>query len=201
MTKGFFLKEWIENKDNGEKCAMHSLVCPRGSWNVPADSNPLIEENRNKITFRLPEERCNACASFMASCPLNQKCEISFNYLKILGFGSFMRRINSVNIYEQFYEQGLIDSISCYAGWIYSRVLSTGEVIPCCKSVNKPLGNINSDKFLIIWNSEAYQEFRYNAKNLPKSDPYFKDINCYKSCDNIGMNLQINEHIVTRKDN
>lgn len=195
VPKGFFLKEWIENKDDGERCAMHSLVCPMGSWNVPADSNPLIEENRNKITFRLPEERCNACASFMASCPLNQKCEISFNYLKILGFGSFMRRINSINIYEQSYEQGLIDGISCYAGWIYSRVLSTGEVIPCCKSANKPLGNINGGKFLDIWNSKCYQEFRHNAKIIPKSNPYFNEINCRKSCDNIGINLQIKDEL------
>ena len=49
------------------------------------------------------------------------------------------------------------------------------------------MGNINDGSFRTIWNSPVYEEFRYNAKILPKSDPYFAPIGCYKMCDNIGQ--------------
>ena len=39
------------------------------------------------------------------------------------------------------------------------------------------------------------EKFRFNAKNLPKTDPYFSKINCIKSCDNWGMNLEIHKRL------
>jgi hypothetical protein len=65
--------------------------------------------------------------------------------------------------------------------------------------MSKPLGNINRKSFIDIWNSHPYQEFRYKAKSLPKSKFYFREINCYKSCDNVGMNLEIKELISSNK--
>jgi len=195
----FFLKEWLKDKDGVGKEAMHSLRCPEGFSTLPTKVNPLINEVDNKMTFKFSKEDCKKCPQLKNFCPVGENSKITFNFLTILGFGSFMRRLNSANIYEQVYEKDIIDNLPCYMGWTYSRVLSTGEVIPCCKAVLKPLGNIYKNNFLEIWDSPAYREFRYKTKSLPKSDPYFKEINCYKSCDNVGMNLQIKESFFSDK--
>ncbi len=195
MYPNFFLKEWTKQGDKDEREAMHSLICPKGFATLSTKVNPLVNEVDNKLTFKFPKDSCQECPEFKRLCPVDENRNINFNFLKIFSFGSFLRRLNSSNIYEQTYEKNVIDNLPCYVGWTYSRVLSTGEVIPCCKAVFKPLGNIYSNNFLDIWNSEDYQQFRYKAKSIPKSDPYFKEINCYKSCDNVGMNLQIKESI------
>jgi hypothetical protein len=58
-----------------------------------------------------------------------------------------------------------------------------------------PMGNLYEKSFREIWFSKVYNEFRQKAKNLKKSDPYFKKIECYKSCDNLGMNLKTDKKI------
>ncbi|MBL7196817.1 MAG: radical SAM protein [Candidatus Omnitrophica bacterium] len=195
----FLLKEWTEHKDGVGEEALHSLICPKGFATLPTKVNPLINEVDNKITFKFLKENCKKCSQFKSSCSVDENSEINFNFLRIFSFGSFMRRLNSSNIYNHIYERGIIDNIPCYIGWIYSRVLSTGEVIPCCKAAFKPLGDIHKNSFLHIWDSCVYQEFRYKAKFLSKSNPYFKKINCYKSCDNVSMNLRIKESISLSK--
>jgi MoaA/NifB/PqqE/SkfB family radical SAM enzyme len=89
----------------------------------------------------------------------------------------------------------VVDTIPCYAGHIYSRVLVTGEVIPCCKEEKKPMGNVYHDSFATIWNSSSYQTFRKKAVLCKKNDAYFKPIDCYSSCDNYGKNLQFDEMV------
>ena len=200
IPPGFSLSEEIEEKIslNDKPTALRWLTCPKGLNTHASTVNPICDEENNVFIFYFPTAECKNYFCH-EPCLLDNKAQLKIKFLSILGFASFMRRINSANMYEQIYEKKMIDSLPCYMGWTYSRVLSTGEVIPCCKSVNKPLGNVNKDKFLDIWNSEVYKEFRYNAKILPKSGFYFKEINCYKSCDNVGMNLQIKELISPNK--
>ncbi len=196
VQPGVILKEWIQYTEGIGEEALHSLVCSNGTATLPTKTNPFINEIDNKVTFNFPEESCRNCPAFQESCFVDKDNKITYNFLTTLGFGSFLRRLNSANIYEQIYEKEVIDNLPCYVGWIYSRILSTGEVIPCCKAVTKKLGNIYENRFLEIWNSEPYRNFRHKAKNFPKSDSYFRSINCYKSCDNVGMNLQIKENLV-----
>ena len=81
-------------------------------------------------------------------------------------------------------------------GWNYKRILHNGDVIPCCKAHKKPLGNLHEKGFREIWFSDRYNEFRLLAKNEKKSHPYFNAINCYKSCDNAGMNAETDIHYI-----
>jgi MoaA/NifB/PqqE/SkfB family radical SAM enzyme len=212
VPQGFFFHEEIkEQRVQGAKPEVRRWIeCSQGISTKPSVTNPICDEENNIFIFSFLNEKCQRCPR--PDCPLDERRQLKIRFLSILGFASFWRRLNSTNICEQTYpirnynfpkgkgdisngayEKGVIDSLPCYVGWIYSRILSTGEVIPCCKSVNKPLGNINKDKFSDIWNSGVYREFRYNAKVLLKSNFYFKEVNCYKSCDNVGMNLQIKE--------
>lgn len=197
LPRAFSIQESTK-QECGVQIALHSLKCLQGLSTLPTKVNPLIEELTNRMTFYLPNENCRNCPAFGAGCPVDQEGKISFKYLKILGFGSFIRRINSADLYRQVYEKDVIDTLPCYVGWVYSRVLSTGEVIPCCKSEEMPLGNINKTGFRNIWESRQYREFRHNAKNMPKNKPYFKQINCYRACDNVGMNSQIQDFISQR---
>lgn len=44
---------------------------------------------------------------------------------------------------------------------------------------------------------DRMDEFRYKAKHLKKSDPYFEEISCYKGCDNLWMNLETHLQLVS----
>ena len=50
----------------------------------------------------------------------------------------------------------------CWRMWSSAVVTVNGEIVPCCfdkDAVNK-IGNLNSEKFKAIWNSQSYNKFR-----------------------------------------
>ena len=57
-----------------------------------------------------------------------------------------------------------------------------------------PIGNIHEQSFKKTWYSKKQRLFREKSR-CKKLDPYFSNINCYKSCDNLGTNLSIHEKI------
>lgn len=71
--------------------------------------------------------------------------------------------------------------IPCYVGWLSSRILSDGGVIPCCGCYAPPLGNINHNTFAEIWNSEKYREFREKSINIFKNPKLVENCKC-SSC-------------------
>jgi len=117
----------------------------------------------------------------------------------VFGLERFKTRIEEETFSKGKYDKTLVDSIPCYAGYTYARIIADGKVIPCCKAHLHPLGNINQKKFKEIWFSKDYEEFRLKAKNLKKSDFYFKKIDCYKGCDNYIENLRIHNLIKNLK--
>ena len=117
----------------------------------------------------------------------------------VFGLERFKIRIKEKNFSEGNYDQTLVDSIPCYAGYSYTRIMADGRVIPCCKGHLHPLGNINQKTFKDIWFSPKYEEFRLKAKNLKKNNSYFKKIDCYKGCDNFIENLRIHNLIKNLK--
>ncbi|MFA6358252.1 MAG: radical SAM protein [Candidatus Omnitrophota bacterium] len=187
-----------QNQDSKIKLP-ESIVCPKGVVSGSAYNNFICDEENNIFYFPFVLDNCaeHKCQD----CQFNEKRQLPVKFLKIFGYGSFMRRLDSVNLYDNNYENEFINKIPCYVGWTYSRILSTGEVIPCCKSVNKPLGNINKHSFVGIWNSSAYRKFRNKAKLFSKNNPYFKRIDCCKSCDNVGINLQIHQQVIKYEEN
>ncbi|MFA7283786.1 MAG: radical SAM protein, partial [Candidatus Omnitrophota bacterium] len=175
-----------------------SIICPKGEISGCTLNNFSCDEANNIFYFPFSKRQCapHKCRR----CRFNWKRQLPAKFMKITGYGSFMRRLDSADLYDNNYENDLVDKVPCYVGWTYCRVLSTGEVIPCCKGVNKPLGDINKQGFTEIWNSSSYREFRNKAKFLSKNDPYFNEISCRKSCDNVGINLQIHQQVMKKKE-
>ncbi|MBU1853423.1 MAG: radical SAM protein [Candidatus Omnitrophica bacterium] len=145
--------------------------------------------------FSFNEEVCKICAHFSRCFP-SQECIVDANLLNVLGIGTLMRRFSSPKSELGLYERH-VDYFPCYIGWYYARILTNGDVIPCCKAHLHPLGNIYRKSFSDIWGSNAYRKFRVKAKRAPKTDPYFSLINCIKSCDNWGMNVEISNRTKT----
>ncbi len=132
----------------------------------------------------------NKCEKLM-----NEREVIKRKYgLEIWNLDLFMKRLDpKFDVTEN--NKRLVNSIPCYVGWTYSRIMANGNVIPCCKAHRMPMGSLHEKSFKEIWFSEDYNEFRIKAKNLRKNDPYFRKINCEKSCDNIINNLETIERL------
>lgn len=101
-----------------------------------------------------------------------------------------MRRLDSLGATKGNYDADAVEKIPCYVGWIFVRVLPTGEVVPCCRGVAKPMGDLKTQSFAEIWQSETYREFRRMALHESKRHPYFADIGCHRTCDNLMHNEQ-----------
>jgi len=194
VPKGFALSEETQScgKDN-QYIGSRKLTCSKGVSTRPSVVNPIYDDQKSQLLFTFPKEECSL--HYCPGCSVSKSEKLGLNFLRVLGLGSFSRRVDPSSVDERDHELAIIDKLPCYMGWVYSRILSTGEVIPCCKAALKPLGNINEMTFTEIWHSNKYKEFRKKAKNIEKSDVYFKEISCYKSCDNVGMNLLIHEKI------
>ena len=113
----------------------------------------------------------------------------------IFRFDQFIKRISNPLSVKGLYDKKAVDSIPCYVGWTFSRILANGNIISCLKAYKKPLGNILNNGFSTTFFSEKYNEFRYKSKNFKKNNSYFNCINCYKSCDDLGRNNEMYNRI------
>lgn len=140
---------------------------------------------------------------------------VSFNYtaednrrIQLPDFDGFIKRVERLNLNSGAYDEDVVDEIPCYVGWLFARVMTTGNVVPCCKGHRMPLGNIYNNRFREIWNSAAYREFRRNCLSRSKSDPYFSKIGneadaktgCY-NCDNLWQNIPMHKRMTSIKKN
>jgi len=107
-----------------------------------------------------------------------------------------MRRLNHGDVHGGKYDIRAVDEVPCTVGWIFCRILPDGDVAPCCRGADKPMGNLFEQSFAEIWNGPRYREFRRMALKHKKSHPYFKPIGCYRTCDN----LMHNEEVQRRMD-
>jgi len=120
-------------------------------------------------------------------------------------FDNFIRRIERLNVVHGSYDEEVVDNVPCYVGWLFARIMATGNVVPCCKGHRMPLGNIHEKRFKDIWFSAAYDEFRHNGLKLSKEDPYFSKIGnnaqaktgCY-NCDNLWQNMPMHKRVILR---
>ena len=115
----------------------------------------------------------------------------------------FMRRISDSGAEDAQYDSGLLADSPCYVGWVFSRIMSDGDVNFCLKAHRMPVGNIYKHSFHEIWNSQQQCEFRQKALSSNKDDNFFNFIGndencktgCYKSCDDIGRNMIVKQHL------
>ncbi|MBU1864368.1 MAG: SPASM domain-containing protein, partial [Candidatus Omnitrophica bacterium] len=121
------------------------------------------------------------------------------NGVIIENYNGLIERLREAgNVQHGNYDGRVIDSLPCYIGWHFSRIVANGDVVPCCRGVKKRIGNIKEKRFKWIWNSLSQQEFRNNALRLSKFDPYFEKIECYKTCDNLMQNKVIHQRWISR---
>ncbi len=107
-------------------------------------------------------------------------------------YHGLMRRLESIGATRGDYDAHAVDAIPCYVGWTFCRITPDGQVVPCCRGVDKPMGNLHKQTFTEIWADHRYREFRRMALREKKSHPYFAEIGCHRTCDNLMHNE--NEH-------
>ena len=103
-------------------------------------------------------------------------------------YDGVIRRLGEDSAADGHYDGAAVEGIPCYIGWMFIRVLPNGDISPCCRGVDKPLGNLFRNSFSEIWNSPEYEEFRHFALTESKSHPYFAPIRCHTTCDNLMHN-------------
>lgn len=118
--------------------------------------------------------------------------------LDLFQFPLFLRRLSVVkDVEDAKYDRNVIDSMPCYVGWLFTRILPDGNVHSCLKAHRIPTGSLYKNRFSEIWNSEKQFYFRKKTRVYKKSDPFFrligndpstKEAGCYKTCDDIGRN-------------
>jgi radical SAM superfamily enzyme YgiQ (UPF0313 family)/wyosine [tRNA(Phe)-imidazoG37] synthetase (radical SAM superfamily) len=123
--------------------------------------------------------------------------------LQILEFDKFIRRISSSDAKTAEYDREVIDSMPCYIGWLFTRIMADGNVNACLKAHRIPVGNIYKDNFLNIWNGALQREFRRKTLVCKKEGPFFSMIGndpaaaqgCYKSCDDMNRNMYMHKRM------
>ena len=148
------------------------------------------------IFFGFPAGECQNCMAF-PDCSIDPiTLTVRAPYLSLQGFGSFWRRVaGKADGTTSKSDAEIVDRIPCSIGYTYARVQATGDVIPCCKADTFSLGNIMDNSFEEVWHCAPYEEFRRKALVTDKSDPYFKPMDCYKVCDNLGHNMATHDSI------
>ncbi len=102
----------------------------------------------------------------------------------------FLRRLQENDPEHGHYDRVAVDEVPCLVGWFFARVMANGDVVPCCRAVMRPMGNLREASFAEIWRSQTYAEFRRHADESKANGPYFKDIGCVTSCDNLMHNIE-----------
>lgn len=119
----------------------------------------------------------------------NQNSEVHWDNL-----GGFEARLEDVQDSSE-YDRKAIDELPCYMGWHFARITANGQVSPCCRGVDYPMGYLAEDSFKKIWSSSNYHTFRCHSLLDKKDIPYFDKMNCYQMCDNLMHNRQIEERL------
>jgi MoaA/NifB/PqqE/SkfB family radical SAM enzyme len=166
------------------------VVCPRKEWRLDIREDNVAE---NALLFFYPKHECERCPIAKECAIDKERHVVKVGFTSFLGFGAFFRRISAETSASGTYDAGIVNDLPCYVGWTYARVLTTGDVIPCCKADKVSMGNLNERSFRAIWTAPEYDVFRSKAKTLPKTDDYFAAIRCLDACDNLGMNVASDE--------
>ncbi|MBU1565842.1 MAG: radical SAM protein [Proteobacteria bacterium] len=154
---------------------------------VPGSTDSLLLGEEERFQVRMACENIERRNARMAH---NKKIFLD-------NFSGFRQRIAAEGAGEGNYDFDEVDALPCYIGWIFCRILASGEVAPCCRGVHLPMGNLHEASFSEIWNSEKYNGFRFMAKNLNKRNSWFKNIGCGTTCDNHMHNQELQQRLFT----
>jgi len=152
-----------------------------GAQNVGYKRIDVIPETRSLL---LNEEQVKELG------PLINEAKARAEQLGIATSLGFFRKYITPGLTSGEYTNGYYAQVPCYVGWLSSRILSDGSVIPCCGCYNPPLGNVRKDSFSAIWNSEKYRDFRERSLNILKNPGLVQNCKCY-SCIDFESNLGV----------
>lgn len=122
--------------------------------------------------------------------PLINEAKAKADELGITTSLGFFQKYITPGLQTGVYTTGYYAQMPCYVGWLSSRILSDGSVVPCCGCYNPPLGNIRRDSFSAIWNSKEYREFRKKSINILKNPELVQNCKC-SSCVDFEFNLGV----------
>ncbi len=123
--------------------------------------------------------------------------------IKILEFDKFIKRVSTSDANVAEYDKEAVESMPCYIGWLFSRIMADGNVNACLKAHRIPVGNIYDGDFRGIWNGNLQQNFRRKTLTYKKDDSFFSLIGndpnakngCYKSCDDFSRNFYMHRRM------
>lgn len=120
--------------------------------------------------------------------------------IQLTNFHEFFVKMSQSDVEQGVYDLSAVNQVPCYIGWMYTRVMADGRVVPCCKGHRLPMGNLNDQRFIEIWNSKRYKIFRKKGLFEEKSSPYFsvmgddgKGRTGCLNCDNIMHNTVMHD--------
>lgn len=124
--------------------------------------------------------------------------------VQVLNLEHFMRRLSDAGAGKALYDSSFLKHCPCYVGWVFSRIMPNGDVNFCLKAHRIPVGSLYRNSFSEIWNSKEQRDFRSRALKHDINDSFFRgmgnddkcEMGCYKSCDNLGHNHQV-ERVIT----
>jgi radical SAM superfamily enzyme YgiQ (UPF0313 family)/MoaA/NifB/PqqE/SkfB family radical SAM enzyme len=181
----------ISNLNYAELEAMIDLAEETGSEFVEFTVVDTIPGATDKLMLSQAERQ-----EVLAQCVRIQK---RGSKVQVLNLDNFMRRLSDTGADLAQYDSGLLNGLPCYVGWMFSRIMSDGDVNFCLKAHRAPVGNLYQNSFREIWNSKEQVNFRQKALRHDLTDPFFRRIGndescqagCNKSCDNLGHNDQV----------
>lgn len=124
---------------------------------------------------------------------LDRKLQAAAEKAKALGVAeniASFRRGTLPGLSSGDYTSDVYTRIPCYIGWIYTRILCDGSVVPCCGCYDYRLGNLAERSFREIWYSKEYAGFRAQSIKIRNDRAITGRCACH-SCVHAGMNLGI----------
>lgn len=152
----------------------------------------LLDEEQSRDLFRM----CDQAKKNRRYYDTTGRCIID-------NLDNFIRRVLSEHSPKAEYDRGFLDTMPCYVGWLFARIIADGNVNSCLKAHRIPIGNLYEKDFDLIWNGAKQREFRRSALRPQKDSPLLqmigndpsKKIGCYKSCDDLGRNMCMHEKV------
>jgi len=78
---------------------------------------------------------------------------------------SFLPDFSLADLCKFFYEPNqFMSGTRCVVTWFVAEIIASGEVIPYTRCYHVPLGNINDEPFLQIWNGPKAREWRRSLR-------------------------------------
>ena len=101
--------------------------------------------------------------------------------------------IHGLTVFKPSEENLSLSLVPCSIGWHFTRILASGDVIPCCNGIHAVIGNITKDPFKSVWNSGAYENFRSQA--LTPDENFCIRLKC-THCDNLQHNINFHHRFI-----